>query len=76
MYYAVCLIIAKFKLSCSESYMCTSLLCRDEMSLRERESKNSNTHTDIGAFVAKYQKLVELLFPVYAACDAILYIAR
>lgn len=32
--------------------------------------------SDIGAFVEKHHKLVDLLFPFIAASDAVLYIVR
>ena len=56
----------------------TVLFCifhSDEMSSRERESKNSQL-VDIGSFVDKYDRLIQLLTPTNAIFDAILYIGR
>lgn len=53
---------------------------RDEitvMSAQVGEAKNSHANdVDIGTFVHKYKRLVDLLSPMSVACDAILYIVR
>ena len=51
-------------------------LFRDAMTTWGARSSQRPLTSDIGAFVEKYQKLVDLLFPFTAASDAVLYIVR
>ncbi len=43
---------------------------------RRRSTERSSSAVDFGAFVARYQRLLELLSPLHYLADAVLYIVR
>ena len=52
-------------------------MCSDAMSAQDGKTGSNSTATyDIGAFIVKYQRLVELLLPLILTWESVLYIVR